>query len=266
MKLDIFPRVGASSFAVLLGLVLMGCGGGGGGDGDDGDSNPNPPAQDFAPGSVSGQTLTLDAGDGNPRQITFNSESLWAETRNGDNTGGSYEYRPSDNRSTADLLLTGNGTSTALTLYFGSSGAGTFIYNSGETGQGNFSLQAANPGPGDPPGGNNGLAPSSLSGTTMYGTRTFTSTGPVGQTHVYTFSANGFHDSDPPEESDGVYTYTPDRDRATLTLAYFAPGEFNGDRHEWSMNFRTEKSGSFQSVYTRRDGTVIRINGEFQIQ
>ena len=266
MKLDIFPRAGASWFSVLLSLVLMGCGGGGGDGDDSGTPNPNPPAQGSAPDTVSSQLLTLDAGDGNPRQITFTSENLWSETRNGANTGGSYEYRPSDNRSSADLLLTGSGSSTALTLYFASSGAGTFIYNSGEPGQGNFSLQAANPDPGNPPGGNNGLAPSSLSGKTMLGTRTFTSTGPVGQTHVYTFSANGFHDSDPPEESDGVYTYTPDRDRATLTLAYFAPQEFNGDRHEWSMNFRTETSGTFQSVYTRRDGTVIRINGDFQIQ
>lgn len=212
--------------------------------------------------------LTLDPGDGNPRKITFTSDTTWMETRDGSDTGGSYEYRRGDSGSTADILLTGSGNNVGLTLVFGSSNAGTFTYTSGENGQGNFTLQTAqnNPDPGPGGGGNDGLAPDSLSGLTMYGTRTFTSTGPVGQTHVYTFSSNGFHDSDPPEESDGVYTYNPDGDHATLTLAYYAPEDFNGDRHEMQMTFRTETTGNFESLYTRRDGTVIRINGTFELR
>lgn len=194
---------------------------------------------------------------------------MWTENRDGTFGGGAYQYRVIEGGGSADLILTGAGTDASIRLAFASSRSGTFQYGSGEEGQGTFTLQAAPDGsgptdPGDSPGSE--LAPPSLSGRTLFGTRTFTSTGPVGQTHVYTFSATGFHDSDPPEESDGVFAYEPNGHRAALTLSYYSPQNFNGDRHELQLTFHTENSGAFQSVYTRRDGTVIRINGNFELQ
>ena len=114
--------------------------------------------------------------------------------------------------------------------------------------------------------GYNGFAPNSLAGRKMLGTRTFTSTGPVGQTHTYTFSSTKFHDSDPPEESDGNYTYSAGNSSAVLDLHYTSPAGFVGDNHHIEMNFTERDKGSFQSVYTRGDGTAITINGTFVIQ
>jgi hypothetical protein len=114
--------------------------------------------------------------------------------------------------------------------------------------------------------GYNGFAPNSVAGRKILGTRTFTSTGPVGQTHVYTFSSTKFHDSDPPEESDGNYTYAAGNSSAVLDLHYTSPSGFVGDNHHIEMNFTEQDKGNFQSVYTRGDGTAITINGTFVIQ
>jgi hypothetical protein len=100
----------------------------------------------------------------------------------------------------------------------------------------------------------------------MFGTRTFTSTGPVGQTHIYTFTASTFHDSDAPEEADGNYTYTANGDSAILMLNYTAPEDFSGDRHDIQLNFNESTRGTFTSTYTRQDGTTITINGTFEFQ
>ncbi|MGV3771920.1 MAG: hypothetical protein ACO1QB_03400 [Verrucomicrobiales bacterium] len=106
----------------------------------------------------------------------------------------------------------------------------------------------------------------SLSGLTMRATRTYTSTGPVGQTHTYTFSGSTFHDSDPPEESDGDYTYiTTGVNSATLQLRYSSPEEFAGDLHDMNMQFTTPQDGTFTSTYQRHDGTNIEINGTFTL-
>jgi hypothetical protein len=100
----------------------------------------------------------------------------------------------------------------------------------------------------------------------MLGTRTYTSTGPVGQTHKYTFNATRFHDSDPPEESDGNYTYVAGNSSASLDLRYTSPSGFVGDHHQLQMQFNEKDRGNFQSTYQRGDGTVITINGTFVIQ
>ena len=98
----------------------------------------------------------------------------------------------------------------------------------------------------------------------MIATRTFTSTGPTGQTHTYTFASGTFHDSDPPEEADGNFSYSANNSAATLTLNYTAPTDFIGDRHEITLTFSSKDRGGFQSTYTRGDGTEIVINGDFE--
>jgi hypothetical protein len=259
-------RIGLKRCAVTTAAVLVwflaGCGGGGGGDGQDSSSQGNSVS---ARSSVAGQTLVLNGVS--PREITFEpSGNIWTENRDGAVRGGTYEYHPSG--SSAALVLSESGVASTLQLNFASANSGTYI---GGQDQGTFQLRAAQnepielPGPADP-GSAEGLAPLSLDGQVMHGTRTFTSTGPKGQTHTYTFSGNTFHDSDPPEESDGQYIYAPAVDKATLSLIYYAPKEFDGDRHEMEMSFSTKSSGTFQSVYTRRDGTTIQIHGTFQME
>jgi hypothetical protein len=100
----------------------------------------------------------------------------------------------------------------------------------------------------------------------MLGTRTFTSTGPVGQTHKYTFTGTRFHDSDAPEESEGNFTYNPSNNFAVLDLDYTGPASFANDSHHLEMTFTEKDKGTFQSQYKRGDGTIITINGTFVIQ
>jgi len=114
--------------------------------------------------------------------------------------------------------------------------------------------------------GYTGFAPVSLNGRTMFGTRTFTSTGTSGQTHTYTFTATTFHDSDAPEESGGTYTFSASNSHATLELSYNTPTSFKGDHHSLTMTFNAKDQGTFESTYSRGDGTQIVINGTFEIQ
>lgn len=191
---------------------------------------------------------------------------MWAEQRDGIPTGGTYQY--SANGNAAELVLTDSAGDSRLQLQFSSETAGSYRFVS-EPIEGSFTLEPIptgdDPGPVDPGDGSGG-PPSSLEGRILYGTRTFTSTGPVGQTHVYTFTGSTFHDSDPPEESDGSYIYELSGARARLSLSYHAPRMFNGDRHEIEMRFQSGTTGTFESVYTRRDGTMIAINGTFRIE
>ena len=246
---------GATVVASLLILLFSGCGGGDDGGGDDSSGQQN-----LAATSVAGQMITFTGNS--TREISFETGSnVWSENQNGTVRGGTYQYTAGNN--SAELILSECGVSSTVRLTFSSADTGAFL---AEQDQGTFRLQSApdpGPGPGDP---EPGLAPPSLAGRVLYGTRTFTSTGPVGQTHVYTFSPNDFHDSDPPEESDGSYSYAPNGDHASLTLAYETPREFDGDLHELAMTFESETSGSFESTYTRRDGTMIQINGTFRIE
>ncbi len=111
-----------------------------------------------------------------------------------------------------------------------------------------------------------GFVPTSIAGRTMLGTRTFTSTGPSGQTHIYTFGNGNFHDSDSPEEADGTYQYSPGNGSATLNLVYTGPEDFVGDTHNMTLSFTSKDRGNFDSTYTRGDGTTITINGTFQFE
>jgi len=245
-------------------LFLTACGGGGG---DSGNSDFGPPEQNFTPATLSGNTLTLVVPAENNREITFTDESNWQETRESGTITGTYSYQR-NNGQMATVNLDEPGNPQTISLNFASPTTGTITYTAGRAGTGTFTLaqtQPTEPPPIEPPP-STGKAPSSLAGKTMLGTRTFTSTGPVGQTHTYTFSANGFHDSDPPEESDGRYNYQPSGDTAALDLTYTNPANFRGDSHQMQLRFDTSSTGAFTSTYTRDDGTVIQINGTFEIQ
>ena len=265
MKLINANRWGTAVLAVLLGINLIGCGGGGGDDdsSDGGNQGANP-----APQTVGGNRITFYSGNAGTRAITFNDDNAtWSEQRDSGEVTGTYQYQSIQDGSSGELTLDEQGEEARFILTFNSQNTGSFV-NADQTQSGTFEMNPVNPDPGggNEPPPNDGLAPNKLAGRTMYGTRTFTSTGPVGQTHVYTFSLNTFHDSDPPEESDGDYVYTPNGDEASLTLNYQSPAGFSGDKHELEMTFHTGTAGVFESIYTRRDGTVIRINGTFTLE
>ena len=268
MKLDNASRWG-TLFAALLGInLLTACGGGGGGGGGQAGPPNTPPQNNVpAPDSVGGSTYTFYFGIEGTRSITFNEDNvIWMETRDGAPIVGTYRYNRIDNGNTAELVLIEDSVETPISLTFNAGNSGSFAF-ADQSRSGTFETRSNDPNdPGHEPPPNNGLAPASLAGRTMLGTRTFTTTGPVGQTHVYTFSVNTFHDSDPPEESDGGYIYQPSGNNAMLTLNYFSPQFFNGDKHELQMTFHTGDAGVFESIYTRRDGTVIRINGTFELE
>ena len=253
-----------------VGILLTGCSGGGGGGSSSSPAQSPGASQNVTPGSISGDVLTLSVPGENDRQITFSEGGNWQETRDNTTVTGTYSYQANTDGRTAVINLTEPTFAEALTLTFASTTAGTFTYSSGRTGQGSFMLAPTQPNPDPGPDPNpppqTGKAPDSLKGMTMLGTRTYTSTGPVGQTHTYTFAASSFHDSDPPEESDGNYTYEPSGDTASLVLTYTRPQSFRGDRHDIHMKFDTPTQGSFISTYDRGDGTIIEINGTFQIQ
>jgi hypothetical protein len=265
MKFYNASRWGTAIAAVLMGFSLVGCGGGGGGG--DSSQGPGSPAQAPAPDSVGGNSITMHSATAETRVLNLLPDgNTWTELRDGNTVSGTYRYQKIADQSTGEVVLSDGTAETALVLTFHTENSGSFTYRDQGL-NGTFELQpiGGSPDPGDPPP-NDGIAPSSLKGKTMFGTRTFTSTGPVGQTHVYTFSGNNFHDSDPPEESDGSYTYTAKGDQANLTLNYTSPSGFDGDKHEVQMTFHTDTAGAFDSVYTRRDGTVITIRGNFTLE
>ena len=256
-----------AALVVLMGLNIVGCGsGGGGGDDDDSGGNNSGAA---APAAIGGNEVTLYSGALGTRAITFNGDnSTWSENRDGATVTGTYQYSRGSSPNDAQVVLNDQGEEQAILLNFNSRTTGAFAFRD-QRDNGTFEVRpigGGNEPPGNVPPPSGGLAVSSLAGRTMYGTRTYTSTGPVGQTHTYTFSVNTFHDSDPPEESDGSYLYTANGNDATLQLDYYSPAFFNGDKHALNMSFHTEDAGVFESTYTRRDGTVIQINGTFRIE
>ena len=254
-----------AALAVLIGFNLVACGGGGGGDDDD-DGGSNDGSAAIAPESIGGNEFTFYSGTLGTRTVAFNTDNAtWSEVRDGATVTGSYQYIRASTPNGAQIVLNDQGQDQAIILNFNSQNTGAFAFRD-QRDNGTFEMRASNNGEGNEIPPNGGLAASSLAGKTMYGTRTYTSTGPVGQTHTYTFSVNTFHDSDPPEESDGSYLYTPNGNDATLDLSYHSPAGFNGDKHALNMTFHTETAGVFDSTYTRRDGTVIQINGTFRIE
>ena len=257
-------------------LFLSACGGGGGGGGG---SNNNPPANNppaSVPENLADHALTLEVPDEDRRQIHFHSGNTWTETADGTQTQGTYSYLRQTSGGSAILTLhpaVATNASTSLSMNFQSTTDGTFTYTSGRTGQGTFQLVQIDdlPNEPEPPDNppqepNDGLAPTALDGRIMYGTRTFTSTGPVGQTHKYVFVGQTFEDTDPPEEAQGIYDWDPSGDTARLVLNYMSPSDFQGDKHELQMHFATTQRGTFTSTYVRKDGTVITINGDFEFE
>jgi hypothetical protein len=205
---------------------------------------------------------------------------------------GNYEAARDGNTWTTTLINT-NGGQQVYTMTFGSENGGSFVLRrEGEDDRfGPFTardsaipsgdVEPTTTGPGDgttlggggtttgeptPSNEYTGNAPVSIAGRTMQGTRTFTSTGPNGQTHTYTFGNGTFHDEDGPEQADGRFVYNASNSQATLTLNYETPAEFTGDRHVLTMNFTQKDRGQFQSTYTRGDGTAITINGDFNFE
>jgi hypothetical protein len=198
---------------------------------------------------------------------------------------GTYQANLDGNTWTATLLNTTGGQQ-VYAMTFGSENGGTFVLKrEGEDDRfGPFTARGTaipsgtvDPPPQPTPGGTtgdpitpsteyNGNAPVSIAGRTMFGTRTFTSTGPTGQTHTYTFGNGTFHDSDAPEESDGTFVYNATRSHATLDLTYTGPASFEGDKHNLTLTFTQKDRGTFQSTYDRGDGTIITINGNFEFQ
>ena len=268
MKFLNVNRWGTAIAAVLVGFGLVACGGGGGSDDDD-SSPPTAQSPTPAPQTISGRNVTFYSGTSGTRAVTFDpDDTTWRETRGGTTLTGTYQYTPVPSGSSAQLVLSEEAAETSMVLTFDTETTGSYAY-ANQPGEGTFQMEAAIAIPdsnNEIPPSNDGLAPNSLAGRTMLGTRTYTSTGPVGQTHVYTFSLNSFHDSDPPEESDGAYVYSPSGNKATLSLNYHSPAFFNGDNHELQLTFHAADAGSFKSVYTRRDGTVITINGTFTVE
>ncbi|MGZ8938838.1 MAG: hypothetical protein ACXW32_06465 [Limisphaerales bacterium] len=267
MKLFYWNRWGTAMMTVLVSLNFLGCGGGGGGGGS---STSDSQAQIPTPQTIGGNDVRFYSGSADTRAITFNEDNAtWTENRDGNTTAGTYRYVPQPNTSAAELFLTEEEAESRIVLTFNSADSGAYV-NADAQASGTFELVPKtpdpNPDPGNEPPPNDGLAPSALAGKTLYGTRTFTSTGPVGQTHVYTFALNTFHDSDPPEESNGSYLYQASGNTASLSLNYSYPTGFNGDSHELDLTFHTADAGIFQSLYTRRDGTIIRISGTFTIE
>jgi hypothetical protein len=249
-------------------MALAACSGGGGGNNNSNSGNGN---TSVAPRTLSASILTLSPSGQPNRQIVFSDNTNWSETQDTTTVQGTYVYTPNADGRNATLDLNANGADQLVSLTFVNTQSGGFNYTSGTIGQGTFTLAQNQTPPGDGGGTNNpppatGNAPSTIAGKTMFGTRTFTSTGPSGQTHTYTFTANTFHDSDAPEESDGSYTYQPNSDDANLELSYTGPANFQGDKHHIQMHFDTTSRGTFTSTYDRRDGTVIQINGTFEFE
>ncbi|MEW6157011.1 MAG: hypothetical protein AB1813_06235 [Verrucomicrobiota bacterium] len=110
------------------------------------------------------------------------------------------------------------------------------------------------------------FAPASLAEKVMELTRLYTSTGPVGQTHFYSFTADGsFHDADNDEQASGKYVYEANQAEAELQLNYEGAADFRGDTHALHLQFIDALGGTFSSTYLKNDQTVIVIDGTFRV-
>ena len=258
-------------------LFFTGCGGSGDGEGA------------VAPASLQGRSYNFSPNTGGQTAVSFTSDTAYTyQHETGAIEQGNYEAAHDGNNWTVTLHSSTGGVQT-YQMAFANDSSGTFVLKrdgeddrfgpftarSTAIGSGDIGDPPTQPVPGSTTDNNppivpstdyNGFAPVSIAGRTMQGTRTFTSTGPNGQTHTYTFGNGTFHDSDAPEESDGTFTYTAGRSSATLVLNYTAPASFAGDKHTLTMTFKAKDQGTFTSNYAKDDGTEITINGNFQFE
>jgi hypothetical protein len=240
-----------------------------------------------APAALEGRSFDFSPNTGGQTAVSFTSPTAYTFMHeNGAVEQGDYQATLDGNTWTATLQNTSGGQQVYV-MTFATDQGGTFVLRrEGEDDRfGPFTARGTaipsgdvNTPPGETPGDTtgdppitpsteyNGNAPVSIAGRTMFGTRTFTSTGPTGQTHTYTFGNGTFHDSDAPEESDGTFVYNATRSHATLDLTYTGPTSFTGDKHNLTMTFTSKDKGTFQSTYDRGDGTIITINGNFEFQ
>jgi hypothetical protein len=268
MSTGIKWRAVAVATGLTFTLFFTGCGG----DNDSGGGT-------VAPASLEGRSYDFSPNTGGQTAVSFTSSTAYKfQHETGAVSQGNYEATQDGNKWNVTLVADTGGQQ-VYEMTFANGTSGNFVlHREGEPDQfGPFTARtSAIPSGGDttgePPGTTttgpsneyNGFAPVSISARKMFATRRFTSTGPNGQTHEYTFNNGMFHDSDPPEESDGTYQYTAGNSSATLTLNYTGPAGFVGDQHHLNLTFTAKDSGVFTSTYTRADSTQITINGDFQ--
>lgn len=273
MSTGIKWRAVAVATGLTFTLFFTGCGG----DKNSGNGN-------VAPASLEGRSYDFSPNTGGQTAVSFTSSTAYTfQHENGQVSQGNYEATQDGNKWNVTLLADTGGQQ-AYEMTFANETAGNFVlHREGEPDQfGPFNARtSAIPSGGDTTGNTtdgtttsgttsgpstdyNGFAPVNISKRKMFATRRFTSTGPNGQTHDYTFNNGLFHDSDPPEESDGTYVYTPGNSSATLALNYTGPAGFVGDQHHLNLTFTEKDKGVFTSTYTRADQTQITINGDFQ--
>jgi hypothetical protein len=269
-------RVAAIAAGLAFTAFFTGCGGGD----DEGDVGI------VAPGSLAARSYNFSPNTGGQTAVSFVSDNNYNFMHeNGAIEQGSYEAVLNGNTWTVALTSTAGGKQIYNMNFLNGTGGNFTLHRSEEEERtGTFSARESvipsDPGPDPEPTTTGptttgptttgpseeyiGFAPVSIAGREMQATRVFTSTGPNGQTHTYTFGNGTFHDSDPPEETDGVFTYNATNSRATLTLDYKSPREFFADKHQMTMVFQAKDRGTFESTYTRGDGTQIIINGTFE--
>jgi hypothetical protein len=277
MNTDKCFRAAAVAAGLALAMFFTGCGGGGDSSG----------GGQVAPETLQGRSYNFSPNTGGQTAVSFTSPTDYTfQHETGAVEQGNYEAVLDGNTWTTTLINT-NGGQQVYIMTFGSGSGGTFVLKrEGEDDRfGPFSARDGTIPSGDDPGATTtapttdgpggsttgptpsneytGDAPVSIAGRTMFGTRTFTSTGPNGQTHTYTFGNGTFHDEDGPEQADGTFVYNANNSAATLTFNYLTPAEFAGDTHVLTMTFTEKDRGTFRSTYNRGDGTAITINGDF---
>jgi hypothetical protein len=256
-----------------LAFLFTGCGGG--------DSGSNT----VAPGALETRSYDFSPNTGGQTAVSFTSPTAYTfQHEDGTVEQGTYQALRDGNLWSVTLSSTTGGQQIYnMTFNTGSSGNFVLKRDSEADRFGPFTVRSSTiatddgstttatttsttDGSGTPSTSYNGFAPTAIDGRVMFGTRTFTSTGPNGQTHTYTFGNGTFHDSDAPEESDGTFVYNAGNSTATMQLNYTRPSTFAGDSQQWTMTFTAKDKGTFQSTYTRGDGTAITINGNFEFQ
>jgi hypothetical protein len=265
---------GAHALLAALTLGLSGCGGGGGGGGSGGGGgggapigNLAPAAHDFTTRGANVRFLPVEPIGSTNRTLRFFAGTQFSETPGGA-ISGSYAYSASANSATISLVTGSSAETYQLTFLTATGGDFSFrqtVAASGAVidGRGTFAdfklEDGSGPGgnPGNPGGGN---PAGGLDGRSMRLTRA------TGQTHTFTFTGTLFHDSDPPEEGDGTYSFARTGADADLRLHYLSssgPVNLAGDRYEIRLSYLSELNGTYNGTYTANDGAILPQSGTF---